>query len=335
MSLRHPLIALLLSLSLLAPFAARAGTSVFISVNAAPPPLPDYEQPWCPGPGYVWVPGYWSWNGYDYYWVPGAWVLAPVGMLWTPGYWAWEDNFYVWHPGYWGPRVGYYGGINYGYGYGGYGYDGGYWRGRTFYYNRRVSRVDVARVTHVYERDVRVDNVTVNHVSYNGGEGGTRGRPNHDDETYARQRHAGPTDDQRRREEEARNDRNMAVSVNKGRPPQRDEGNRGNGDAQRQQAAQHQQEQQRQQAQRKEEQRRQQAQQRAQLQERQQAEARERQAQQQAREQQTRAEAAQRQQQRQEEQAQRARNAAQQRQQQQQHRRERSPTAATSTERSG
>ncbi|NGY06505.1 YXWGXW repeat-containing protein [Solimonas terrae] len=221
MSLRPLRLLSLLSALLLASWAAQASTSVFISVHSAPPALPVYEQPYCPGPGYVWTPGYWGWNGDDYYWVPGTWVLAPVGMLWTPGYWGWADNVYVWHGGYWGPRVGYYGGINYGHGYSGSGYAGGYWRNRVFYYNRSVNHVDSRRVTHVYSRHVTVNRINVTRVSYNGGDGGTRTRPSHDEEAYARHRHTGPTEAQRRHEQDARNDRRMNASENHGRPPPR------------------------------------------------------------------------------------------------------------------
>jgi hypothetical protein len=57
--------------------------------TVAPPELPAYEQPICPGDGYIWTPGYWAWDG-EYYWVPGTWVMAPeAGYLWTPGYWGW------------------------------------------------------------------------------------------------------------------------------------------------------------------------------------------------------------------------------------------------------
>src|SRR5689334_17348519 len=94
-----------------------AQVSIGISVNFAPPELPVYEQPLCPGEGYIWTPGYWAWDpDYgDYYWVPGTWVLAPQpGYLWTPPYWGWNGVLFVFHEGYWGPRVGFYGGINYG-----------------------------------------------------------------------------------------------------------------------------------------------------------------------------------------------------------------------------
>src|ERR1039457_5944217 len=54
-----------------------------------PPPLPEYSQPQCPGNGYHWTPGYWSYAPQGYYWVPGAWAWPPqVGFLWTPGYWG-------------------------------------------------------------------------------------------------------------------------------------------------------------------------------------------------------------------------------------------------------
>src|SRR6478752_3603335 len=75
--------------------AANAQVSIGISINIEPPPLPVYDQPIIPGPGYLWTPGYWAWNGDidDYYWVPGTWVLPPEpGVLWTPGYWAWNDD---------------------------------------------------------------------------------------------------------------------------------------------------------------------------------------------------------------------------------------------------
>jgi hypothetical protein len=107
-----------------------AQVAIGISVNFAPPELPVYEQPLCPGEGYLWTPGYWAWDpDYgDYYWVPGTWVLAPQpGYLWTPPYWGWSGAAFVFHEGYWGPRVGFYGGINYGYGYTGRGYYGGRW----------------------------------------------------------------------------------------------------------------------------------------------------------------------------------------------------------------
>src|SRR5215472_4635668 len=118
---------LLLAFAMLATPAtssASAQIGIGVSVTIAPPPLPVYTQPICPGPGYIWTPGYWAYDPDDgYYWVPGTWVTAPsIGVLWTPGYWGWSGAAFVWNAGYWGPTVGFYGGINYGFGYTGVGY---------------------------------------------------------------------------------------------------------------------------------------------------------------------------------------------------------------------
>src|SRR6202795_3419102 len=120
-----------------------------------PPELPEYQQPEIAGEGYIWTPGYWSYGDGGYYWVPRAWVQAPeVGYLWTPGYWAYYGNRYRFHSRYWGRHMGYYGGINYGFGYVGIGYQGGYWNGDRFNYNRSVNNVtNVSNVT-VYNRTV-------------------------------------------------------------------------------------------------------------------------------------------------------------------------------------
>ena len=119
---------------LMTPTAANA--RVFVSVGFAPPLIPVYAQPIAPGYGYIWTPGYWAYGDDGYYWVDGDWVYPPyMGALWTPGYWGWGGGVYFWNPGYWGRRVGYYGGINYGFGYFGTGFWGGYWRGGRFFYN--------------------------------------------------------------------------------------------------------------------------------------------------------------------------------------------------------
>ena len=101
--------------AILVPPAAFAQVAADVSVNIAPPPLPDYSQPEIPGPGYLWTPGYWAYGPDGYFWVPGTWVQPPaVGLLWTPAWWGWNNGVYVFYPGYWGPQVGFYGGINYG-----------------------------------------------------------------------------------------------------------------------------------------------------------------------------------------------------------------------------
>jgi hypothetical protein len=172
-----------LALGLLFLATPRAGLAqVAVSITVAPPPLPVYVQPPIPGPGWIWTPGYWAWGPYGYYWVPGTWVRPPrVGLLWTPGYWGWLNGVYVWHVGYWGPRVGFYGGINYGFGYIGVGYFGGFWEHDVFHYNAAVNNirnvhVNVYRQTTVNNINI-TRNVNVTRVSFNGGRGGIAARP--------------------------------------------------------------------------------------------------------------------------------------------------------------
>lgn len=183
---------------------AQSEAAVFLSVTVAPPPLLVYAQPVCPGDGYIWVPGYWAYGPEGFYWVSGAWVRAPfVGALWTPGYWEWRDTAYFWNEGYWGPSVGFYGGINYGFGYFGSGYLGGYWNHGVFRYNRAVNNLNISRVHNFYSRPV-VNNVTVQRVSYHGGAGGTTARPTRAELAASRGRHIPATAAQTRLQQTAR-----------------------------------------------------------------------------------------------------------------------------------
>jgi hypothetical protein len=196
------LLALLLLFAIPPLFAQDTGyytgdqSSVTIKTQQAPPQLPDYVQPICPGDGYIWTPGYWSWAGNDYYWVPGVWVLPPaVNLLWTPGYWGFYDSFYGWHPGYWGAQVGYYGGINYGFGYFGSGFYGGRWEGGHFMYNTSIWRVG-KDIHHTYVNKVSITNKS--RTSFNG-TGGVKYRPN-TDESRGIQNHTPASNEQKNHE---------------------------------------------------------------------------------------------------------------------------------------
>src|SRR5579863_8832786 len=177
-SIRYFLLALVI---LAVPVVSRAQFSA--SITIAPPELVVYSQPICPQEGYLWTPGYWAYGDEGYFWVPGTWVEPTmVGVLWTPGYWGWGGGAYAWNEGYWGPTVGFYGGVDYGYGYGGSGYEGGYWRNNEFSYNRSVNHVDERNFHNTYERPVTNERAG-NHVSYNGGNGGITARPTATEET--------------------------------------------------------------------------------------------------------------------------------------------------------
>jgi hypothetical protein len=212
--------ALSLALVMLAMSAASAA-QFRVAITFGPPALPVYEQPICPGDGYLWTPGYWYWDdeAEDYYWVPGTWVLAPeVGFLWTPGWWGWGGEAFIFHEGYWGPEVGFYGGIVYGFGYFGEGYEGGRWENGRFFYNRSVTNVNVTNIHNVYNTTV-INNTTINRVSYNGGNGGINARPTPREEAAQRQRHIPPVAVQAQHVQAARGNQQLRASVNQGRPP--------------------------------------------------------------------------------------------------------------------
>lgn len=216
MKLRSIVLAGLISLAL--PFAS-SYAQVGISINVAPPVLPVYEQPPCPVEGYIWTPGYWGYGASDYYWVPGVWVAPPsVGLLWTPPWWGWNNGAYVFNGGYWGPSVGFYGGINYGYGYSGNGYWGGRWEGNSFRYNTAVTRVNTNVVHNTYvDRSVN-RNVNSNRASFNG-PNGVKAQPTAEQKTAAANaRKTPPTSQQLAHQQAASNDPKLHASNNKGHP---------------------------------------------------------------------------------------------------------------------
>ena len=219
MKLRSLVFAAFLALPFATSFA-----QVEFSVGWAPPPLPVYEQPACPVAGYIWTPGYWGWDDYyyDYYWVPGVWVPPPrVGLLWTPGWWGWNNGAYAFNQGYWGSHVGFYGGVNYGYGYTGNGYWGGRWSGNTFQYNTAVTHVNKTVINNTYVNNSFAKNVNANRTSFNGGNGGIKAQANAEQRAaMANAKKEGPTSQQLERQKLASKDQNLRASVNKGKPNQ-------------------------------------------------------------------------------------------------------------------
>jgi len=190
-----------------------------VAITVGPPALPVYEQPVCPGDGYLWTPGYWYWDddAADYFWVPGTWVMAPeVGFLWTPGWWGWGGEAFVFHEGYWGPTIGFYGGINYGFGYFGVGFAGGRWDNGHFFYNRAVMNVNVTDIHNVY--NTTINTTTINRVSYNGGNGGIDARPTPQEEAAEHDRHIPPVAAQDQHVQAARGNPQLRASANHGKP---------------------------------------------------------------------------------------------------------------------
>jgi hypothetical protein len=205
-------------MAIAAPLPSFAQVTIGVAIETAPPPLPYYAQPPAPAPNYMWQPGYWAWGPGGYYWVPGTWVLAPaVGMYWTPGYWAFNDGNYLWNNGYWGPSVGFYGGINYGFGYSGVGYVGGQWLGNQFAYNTAITNVDATVIHNVYVNRTVIVHRTVT-TSYNGGPGGVRRVATPAETAAAQQRAYSATPAQVHHAQIAAQSRNQYETVNHGRP---------------------------------------------------------------------------------------------------------------------
>jgi len=206
---------LLFSVLLLAMAAASFG-QIGISITLAPPVLPVYEQPICPTDGYLWTPGYWGYGDDGYYWVSGDWIQPPeIGFLWTPGYWGWGGDAYAFHEGYWGQTVGFYGGISYGFGYTGNGYEGGRWDNGHFAYNTSVNRVNTTIIHNTYNTRV-VENTT--RVSFNGGTGGVEAHATAQQEAAGRERHISPVAAQTTHAQEARSNPELRASSTNGHP---------------------------------------------------------------------------------------------------------------------
>jgi WXXGXW repeat (2 copies) len=211
----YALFTLLPALAVISPAPSHAQ---LISITIAPPVLPVYVQPAIPSPGYMWTPGYWAYGPDGYFWVPGTWVQPPsVGVLWTPGYWGWNDGVYAWNAGYWGPTIGFYGGVSYGFGYGGVGFEGGLWRGGVFSYNRSVTNFGSVNITNVYNKTVIV-NPGASRVAFNGGAGGIAARPTPQEEAAMHEQHIPATAAQAQHEHTASTTRENLASVNHGAP---------------------------------------------------------------------------------------------------------------------
>lgn len=195
------------------------GETPVASAPQPPPELPEYSQPVCPGDGYIWTPGYWNYETTGYFWVPGVWTRAPyVGALWTPPYWGFNRGVYVLFPGHWGTHIGFYGGVDYGFGYTGLGYHGGYWNAGHFSYNRTVNNVNTTIIHNVYNYKVVNTTTTINRVSYNGGRGGISRRPLPQEIVSVHEPRAPRMSTQVQHVEMARANHNQFVAVNHGRP---------------------------------------------------------------------------------------------------------------------
>jgi hypothetical protein len=115
-----------------------------------------------------------------------------------------------------GAAPGFYGGVNYGFGYGGVGFGGGMWVGGVFRYNTAVSNVNVNIVHNTYVDRTVIVNGPVNHASFNG-PNGVMARPSAQEAAYGREQHVAASQAQMAHEHAASMDRNNFAAVNRGR----------------------------------------------------------------------------------------------------------------------
>jgi hypothetical protein len=67
------------------------------------PPAPIVEaRTIAPGRGYVWVPGFYRWDGRAYLWVNGRWDRPPRARArWVAGHWQRERGGWFFVEGHW------------------------------------------------------------------------------------------------------------------------------------------------------------------------------------------------------------------------------------------
>ena len=117
------------------------------------------------------------------------------------------------------PQVGFYGGVNYGFGYDGVDTTADAGKAESFFYNTAVNNIRVTQVTNVYNAPVVVNNVTtINRVSFNGGMGGVVAAPTPQQLSAASEPHIPPTPLQRNHVRAASVQPQQFLNTNQGKP---------------------------------------------------------------------------------------------------------------------
>ena len=74
------------------------------TVYEAPPAARVETIGVAPGPGFVWITGYWGWAGGRHEWVPGYWERPHPGYTWVPHTWVRVGGGWRLREGYWRRR---------------------------------------------------------------------------------------------------------------------------------------------------------------------------------------------------------------------------------------
>lgn len=76
----------------------------YVGYEARIPPPPHRVETYgpAPGPGYIWIKGYWGYSGGNYTWQDGRWERPPRGRRqWEDGRWERHGDRYRWREGRW------------------------------------------------------------------------------------------------------------------------------------------------------------------------------------------------------------------------------------------
>lgn len=79
------------------------GPSVVYVQTPPPAPLHEMVGP-APGPGFVWVSGYWFWSGAQYVWASGHWLAMRPEHAWVQPAWQRSSRGWWLQGGGWQPR---------------------------------------------------------------------------------------------------------------------------------------------------------------------------------------------------------------------------------------
>ena len=74
------------------------------AVMVAPPPVRVEEYGPPPSPGYIWLGGYWRWEGGRHVWVAGHYERPHPHERWVPHHWVHERDGWFLAEGHWERR---------------------------------------------------------------------------------------------------------------------------------------------------------------------------------------------------------------------------------------
>jgi len=100
----HALAAVVLAVALSACYVYGPAPRYYGPAVAVAPPAPQAVAEPPPRAGYVWVPGFWSWNGNQYVWVRGSWRADRPGYHWAPAHWVEVNGGWQFVRGHWEPN---------------------------------------------------------------------------------------------------------------------------------------------------------------------------------------------------------------------------------------